>query len=157
MKVENGAEGVKVDDKIGIRYWETVGAAGREMSVWAPIRVRGGTYVGFERLYTTGFEMSEREGLFKGVLGKEKAACDWINECKQTRGNILLKRMLGPCLCILMKNCPRYKVRGKMENIVCGVGCRYTLTVVCKFATRGMPPDIIETFSVHRRKEYDGL
>lgn len=53
--------------------------------------MRGGTYVGFERLNdmgfemserlsATGFEMSEREGLFNGVLGKEKAACKWSNE-----------------------------------------------------------------------------
>ena len=95
VNVDDGTEGVKVDDKIGIRYWESVGAVGKEISVWAPIRVRGGTYVGFKRLFTTGFETSERDGLFKGVLGKEKAACDWINECQQTRGNIFLKRMLG--------------------------------------------------------------
>ena len=50
------------------------------MSVWPPIRVRGGTYVGFERLNATGCEMSEREGLFEGMLGKEKAACSWSIE-----------------------------------------------------------------------------
>ena len=66
-----------MDDKIGIRYRESVGAVGREMSVWAPTRVRGGTYVGFERLNA---ETREREGLFKGMLGKEKAACTWSNE-----------------------------------------------------------------------------
>ena len=38
--------------------------------------------------------MSEREGLFKGVLGEEKAACNWSNEYKQMRGDIMLKRML---------------------------------------------------------------
>ena len=72
------------------------------MSVWAPTWLRGGTYVGFERLnatgferlYATGFETSEREGLFKGTLGKEKAACNWSNEYKQRRGDIMLKRML---------------------------------------------------------------
>ena len=64
------------------------------MSVWAPTRVRGGTHVGFERLNATGFETSEREGLFKGMPGKEKAACNWSNEYKQMRGDIMLKRML---------------------------------------------------------------
>lgn len=66
------------------------------MSVWAPTRVCGGTYVGFERLNATGFETSEREGLFKGTLGKEKATCNWSNEYKQRRGGIMLKRMLEP-------------------------------------------------------------
>ena len=51
---------------------------------------------------------------------------------------------------------------GKDEQyIVCAVGCRYTLTVVCEFATRGKRPDIIETFcitsSVHRRREHNSL
>ena len=50
------------------------------MSAWAPTRVRGGTHVGFERLNATGFETSEREGLFKGMPGKEIAACNCSNE-----------------------------------------------------------------------------
>ena len=50
------------------------------MSAWASAQVRGGTYVGFERLRAAGFWMREREGLFKGVLGKEKAMCNRSNE-----------------------------------------------------------------------------
>ena len=46
------------------------------MSVSAQIGAWGKSHIGFERFETVGFEMREREGWFKCLLGKEKVACN---------------------------------------------------------------------------------
>ena len=73
--LQDGAEGAEVEDEIRVGDREGVKARGEGVLVSAGLELEvmwGRGYVGNERLEAAGFWTREREGLVKGMLGKEE-------------------------------------------------------------------------------------